>query len=87
VRHAGEAHRAEQPGQALQRVDRAEDVVDQVRIGRALLQGIVQREDVAAETFDDLLGLGEELLPRAVDDVAHPVRGADRSPGRRLRTT
>ena len=57
---------AEQPGQALQRVDGAEDVVDRAGSTCPARHALVEREQIAAEPLDDLLRLGEELVARAV---------------------
>ena len=56
------ARRAEEPREPLQRVDRAEDVVDELRIAAApSCSSLVEREQIAAQPVDDLLRFGEEL--------------------------
>ncbi len=66
VRERRHARRAEEPREALQRVHRAEDVVDEAGVDAADALALVDREQIAAEALDDLLRLGEELLPRAI---------------------
>ena len=64
MREAGHHRRAEETGQPLQRVNGAKDVVDELGVTAAAPADVVEREEIATETVDDLLGLGEELLAR-----------------------
>ena len=66
VRERRHAVGAEEPGQPLERVHRAEDVVDEARIDAPGADPLVEPEQIAAQTLDDLLRLGEELVARAV---------------------
>ncbi len=78
VRERRHAVGAEEPGEPLERVHRAEDVVDQPRVDAPAADPLVEAEQIAAQPLDDLLGLGEELVARAVADLGHqtpPSRG------------
>ena len=79
MRQPRHARRAEEPGEALERVDPAKDVVDELGVRLALLEQLVEHEEVAAEPVDELLGLAEELVARL---HFRPVR---RLPSSRLR--
>jgi hypothetical protein len=56
----------EEPGRAFDRVDRAEDLVDGLRIGRPL-----QREKFLLGQVEILAALGDELLQEAAGFVVH----------------
>ena len=64
VRQAAHDRGAEEPREPLQRVNGAEDVVDEVGVARAALHELVEREEIATQPVDELLRLREELLAR-----------------------
>ena len=64
-----QSDRAEERGQALQRVHRPEHVVQHVGGRAALALGAVEREEIARQRVDELLGLREELFSRLVRGV------------------
>ena len=78
VRERRHAVGAEEPGQPLERVHRAEDVVDEARIDAPVGIPSSSPSRSRPETLDDLLRLGEELVARAVTPLGH-----QRSPGLR----
>lgn len=85
VRQLGDALLTEEPRQPLQRVRRAEDAVDVLRI-RLLLARLVQREQIPAQRIEDLRGLGDELRQRLAagrhSGFRKRLRSASRSSGR-----
>ena len=75
-RHPG---RAKEACKSLERVDAAEDVVDELGVDPALLAEIVEHEQVAPEPVDQLLGFAEEIVscaavPPSPGSVAHGAR-------------
>lgn len=61
---------AKQAGQPLERVHRAEHVVDEPGIDLPRAQPLVDRQQIAPQApLDDLLRLGEELLARPISSL------------------
>src|SRR6478735_9704782 len=71
MRERAEAYGTEQTGQPLQRVHRAEGLVDQRWIADAGLDRGIQAEQISRQSLDDLLRLGEELFARFVGQLSH----------------
>jgi hypothetical protein len=80
-----EAGQAEHARQSLQRVNGPEDVVQQVWIGPALFLGLLEQQKVATQRLDDLLGLREEVLARAIVVFDAPYHGVPRTSAGRAR--
>ncbi len=78
VREGAHPSRAEEPSQALERMDRAEDVVDELGISAARGPPAVENEQIARQGFDDLVGFREELLPSLVAQLGHRSASCDR---------
>src|SRR5262249_22285149 len=80
--HAG---RAKESGQALERMDPTKNVVDELCVDGALLQPLVEREEVSPQSVDELLRLAEELVASPVAAVAATAtfdHGLDLAAGR-----